>query len=297
VRKIILELPETDIDFRPQTEMDHIASLRVFRDEPARGTLDRVLAQHTPEEPHGAAPSALPALDADNVHVWSASFARLAPRIDVFRSSLAPCEHARAARFVSSRDRAHATIARGILRTLLARYLHVEPASLQFVLGPLGRPALCPAKHVGAPVFSLSHSGDVIVLAVAGAGAVLGIDVERHRDMPQLPGIASRCFHAAEASELAALPMATRTAAFFDCWTRKEAVVKALGLGLSRTLSDFRVSLLPGQPARLLDWEASDECPENWALQALTPAAGYSCAVAAKGLSFSRLRCWNYQGP
>jgi 4'-phosphopantetheinyl transferase len=141
------------------------------------------------------------------------------------------------------------TVATGALRCILATYARCEPSVLVFRAGPHRKPAL--AWPVGDIPFSLSHNGGLALVAVAGSGCV-GIDAERIRSEVEVEDLSRRFFAPAEAAEIMALPPDAQLAAFFTCWTRKEAFVKALGGGLSVPLKSFHVSIQSSQPARLL---------------------------------------------
>ena len=183
--------------------------------------------------------------------------------------------------------------ARGILRDILGRYLDSEPRELQFRYGPHGKPALCGA--VGAPVaFNVSHSHDLALFAFSG-GRDLGVDIEAIRPMPDGEDIASRFFSAREVACLRSLPAAIRNAAFFTCWTRKEAYLKALGDGLARPLDGFDVTFGPGEAARLTVAGDAGESA-RWSVAPLPAPAGYAAAVVAEG-RVDHVRCWSWIEP
>jgi 4'-phosphopantetheinyl transferase len=220
------------------------------------------------------------ALSADEVHVWRVSYARLAAHADEIASVLDQAERARAARYRFAADRRRCTISRGVLRRLLAACCGVAPAAIGFSYGPYGKPALEePAADVS---FNIAHSGDVGLFALTRSRD-LGIDVERCRAEAATFAIAERFFAAAEVSALRALPAERRTAAFFRCWTLKEAFVKARGLGLSLALDRFVVALAPEEPAALLALDGDPVAAASWRLAALPAPAGYAAALAVAG--------------
>jgi 4'-phosphopantetheinyl transferase len=180
------------------------------------------------------------------------------------------------------------------LRALLARYLRVAPRDITFTYGPNGKPALAPGYGGDRLSFNLSHSEHIAVMAVALDRAI-GIDVEMIKPLDDFESIASRFFTGRENIALRAVPPAGRLRAFFNCWTRKEAVVKASGEGLSRPLDSFEVSLAPDEPARLLAWTEIDPQSE-WSLQAFTPEVGFTAAVAAPGTDW-KVRCREWPQP
>jgi 4'-phosphopantetheinyl transferase len=187
-------------------------------------------------------------------------------------SSLASDERERAARFHSGRHRDHYIVARGRLREILSYYLGRSPASIEFTYGPFGKPALLiPALH-----FNVSHSGVIAVYAVARSRSV-GIDVEEIRPEFSRERIAERFFSSREVRELRSLPAEAQTDAFFRCWTRKEAYLKACGGGLSIPLDSFDVTLRPEEPAMFL------RGGEGWSVRSFAVPAGYAGAIVAEG--------------
>ena len=217
-------------------------------------------------------------LEPDEVHVWCADLRQLAGRAAEFELILSPEERQKAARFYFADDRERYVSARGLLRTLLGAYLRKPPAELSFSYNAWGKPALSDC----ALEFNLSHSRDLALYALARDRAV-GIDVEFIRDDPACLEIAEGHFSRREVKTLRALHRSQRAPAFFNCWTRKEALIKAQGQGLSLPLNAFDVSLAPGEPAALLNVEAAARELSRWSLQALTPAPNYVAAVAAIG--------------
>jgi 4'-phosphopantetheinyl transferase len=186
---------------------------------------------------------------------------------------LSPDEHERAERFRFERDRVRFVAARGVLRLLLGRRLLRDPRSLRFALGDHGKPRL----EQDDVRFNVSHSGDFAAYAVSDA-ADCGIDVEQIRATPDLDAIAQRFFSASEAAALAALPAAERVEAFFRCWTRKEAIVKATGIGLSLSLQSFDVPIGADALPRVVDANAAP-----WSLHAVPVPAGHAGALAVGG--------------
>lgn len=228
-------------------------------------------------------------------HVWCASFSRLIKNIDVFRTTLSLTENIRASKFVNKFDREQAIVARGLLRTIMAKYLNISPLDIEFTYEKFGKPIISIDTCVDAPTFSMSHSGDFFLLAVAAPGSIIGIDVEQHRDIQELLQIANHYFHVNEMKELATLPLLARRVAFFDCWTRKESIAKALGLGIAMPLRNFGVSLLPGVSPKLLFWLLRENEVKHWSMQELQlPAIGYSATVAARGIHLHDAQCWHY---
>jgi 4'-phosphopantetheinyl transferase len=227
-------------------------------------------------------------LSADEVHVWCAALRRTATDVEGLARLLSAEERERAGRFRSDSARTEFVVARGMLRAILARYL--ARAADRIALGHTnqGKPKLaCRSLH-----FNVSHSHGLALFAVTGRGEV-GVDVERLRPYDNHLSLADRYFAPREAALLRGLAPECRLEAFFHAWTRKEAVVKASGAGLSYGLERIEVTFLPGEPARVLRLDDEDHLAAGWSLRALAPAPGYVGAVALQGHEY-RLVCWRW---
>jgi 4'-phosphopantetheinyl transferase len=224
------------------------------------------------------------------VHVWRAA-TECPSRIADLARLLTPDENDRANRFHFKKDRDLFVRARGLLRTILGRYLHVEPERLRFDYSKFGKPALVDTD--GMPLrFNVAHSGDQILFAFALAREI-GVDVERVRDDLATDEIATRFFSPHEVTTLRALPADLRVESFFRCWTLKEAYIKARGEGLSLPLDRFTVSVDPREPAALVAVEDVPEEVSRWSLWDLNPCAGYAGALAVEGRNL-RLKLWQW---
>jgi 4'-phosphopantetheinyl transferase len=188
---------------------------------------------------------------------------------------LAPEEQARARCFRQPDDRRRFIAAHAGLRALLAAALNRPSSALRLRQNASGKPMLA-GREIE---FNLSHSGDIVLIALANDAAV-GVDVEKLRLLPDRDAIAARFFHAGEAADLADLAEPEADLAFFRCWTRKEAVSKAVGLGLGLPLDQYRVSCRPGSPARLIALSGAEPPATDWSLLDLAPAPGYAAALA-----------------
>lgn len=220
------------------------------------------------------------ALSSGEVHIWRASLDQPAERVQRLGQTLSGDERSRAERFHFERDRLHFIAARGLLRAILGRYSGLEPGQLRFCYGLRGKPALAEAPDGGRLYFNLAHSHGLALYAITREGAI-GVDLEYVRHIPEAEQMAERFFSALERDVLRSLPPSQRQVAFFNCWTRKEAYIKAIGDGLLHPLDQFDVSLAPGEPARLLSVAGQED--SHWFIQALTPAPGYVAAVAIEG--------------
>jgi 4'-phosphopantetheinyl transferase len=202
-------------------------------------------------------------------------------------------EIARAEHFSFEKDRNRFVVARGLLRVLLAAYLRVEPQQLRFCYNAYGKPALDDALQECALQFNLSHSQGLALFAFAYQ-RVVGIDVEYMRAGIEYEQLAQHFFSPYEHEVLQALPNEMRREAFFNCWTRKEAYIKARGEGLSIPLDAFAVSLRPGESAALLNNREDLREVTRWSLCALAPGTEYAGALAVEGSGW-RLSCWHWQ--
>lgn len=216
-------------------------------------------------------------LQSAQVDVWRISLDLLAATVKRLAFTLSEGETRRAARFHFPADRQRYIVAHGCLRDILSRYLDCKPGELCLSQNQWGKPAL--PDH---PIqFNLSHSGGFALVAVTHACKV-GIDVECIRPEMDFESIARRFFSQSEFLELMAVPPDLRQSAFFDCWTRKEAYIKAHGLGLSLPLDSFDVSLSPGAPALLRATRPDPGEAAHWSLLALDVDPVYRAAVAVE---------------
>ena len=216
-------------------------------------------------------------LPRDEVHCWYVDL-DVPPEMEAgLYATLAGAERSRSARFRFDRDRRRFVVAHGVLRGLLARYLGTHPSQVHFVRNALGKPELGPGFGRRLK-FNLSHSADLAAIAVAHAD--VGVDVESIRSQPELAEIARSHFSAAEVEQLNRLPSHLRAEAFFRCWTRKEAQVKARGEGLDA----LPLTTDPVRAPRDPHGASADIGPERrWSLHALQPAPGYVGALAIEG--------------
>jgi surfactin synthase thioesterase subunit/phosphopantetheinyl transferase len=246
-------------------------------------------------EPTATAPwpasAEVPPLAGDVVHIWRAPLEQAPECLEVLERTLSADELHRADRFHFPRDRRHFVAARGTLRTLVGRYLGREPGAIQFAYSPQGKPMLGP--EADGLRFNLTHSHGLALVALA-RGREVGVDLEKVRADFDGERLADRFFSAQETAQLRSLPAPRRREAFFRCWTRKEAYVKATGMGLRLPLDCFDVSLTPGSAALLAARHDPGEV-RRWSMRDLAPAPGYAGAVAAEGQLW-RLWCAEWAG-
>ena len=234
-------------------------------------------------------PTAVP-LPESEVHVWRASLESSLDSYPFYHDLLSTDEQQRAARFHFEHHRRRFTVGRAILRLLLGQYLAQPPMTIQFEYGPQGKPNL-PAP---APLhFNVSHS-ETSALYAFSRTRFIGVDVEYHKPHLDHNGIAKHFFAESEQIALLTLPPEQQSTAFYACWTRKEAYLKAKGDGLTIPLSLFEVSLRPNEPAALLATQHAPHEAVRWAMQALEVGAGYTAALVVEGHDW-QLKAWQYQ--
>jgi len=193
----------------------------------------------------------MPFPETNQVHVWRVPLNQNPDRIPELKELLSTDERTRAEAFHFEKDRNQFIEARAALRLLLSQYLNVSPNDLTFSLGGHGKPALANGLSNNGLRFNLSRRDGLALIAVA-YDREIGVDVELvQADLPVFE-IAEVSFSKCELATLQNLPKNLQTAGFYNCWTRKEAYIKARGEGLSFPLKQFDVSLTPGEPARLL---------------------------------------------
>ncbi len=215
-----------------------------------------------------------PALRPGAVHVWEGRLDVPGQVARAARALLSDREKARADRFVHDHDRRRYTVAQAHLRRVLSRLTGTRPENIEFHFEKHGKPFL-----PGGPSFNQSHSGERIMIAVAGQGRT-GVDIEEIRPVKHLLALADKYFACDESARLHAAPASERPTLFFRLWTRKEAFLKALGFGLTRPLRSFSVDPSPGAARGLLDAGDLREDPSAWHIDSVPCAAGAEAALA-----------------
>ncbi|HET9532443.1 MAG TPA: 4'-phosphopantetheinyl transferase superfamily protein [Blastocatellia bacterium] len=231
-------------------------------------------------------------LPGDEVHVWRVALDLKEAARERLLGTLSPDERSRAGRFRFQKDRDHFIAGRGTLRSILSLYLRAEPSRLSFRSTYYGKLYLDGELARSGIRFNLSHSHGLALYAVT-SDREIGIDLEYIRSEVAAEQIAERFFSAREVKKLRSLPEASQAEAFFNCWTRKEAFIKARGEGLSLPLEKFDVSLAPGEPAALLETRIDDETASRWEIRDLPAGPAYKAALAVEGRGW-RLKCWQW---
>ena len=228
--------------------------------------------------PRAAAPGL--ELSPGEIHIWSL---RLDPPQDVVEKlgrPLSSDEWERANRFRFDKHRRQYVVGRGALRTLVAAYTGTRPERVQFRYGDRGKPYL--ADPAGDLELNLSNSDEMALVGFV-RGVEIGVDIEFLKPMPDCEQISERFFSESERAVLRAQPADRKEEAFFNCWTRKEAYLKAVGTGLAVPLDSFDVTLAPGEPPRMLTLEGNAERAARWYFEHFRPAENYIGALAIEG--------------
>jgi 4'-phosphopantetheinyl transferase len=216
----------------------------------------------------------------DEVHVWQVRLGASSAQVSHLDQLLSNDEKQRVERFRHEQRRNEFIIGRGTLRVLLGSYLGVPAEELRFAYSAHGKPGLAAPR--GREVdFNVSHAEGLALFAFA-VNRKIGVDIERVRQDIEVEEIARRFFSPAEQLALCNLPAQERPQAFFRCWTRKEAYIKARGEGLSHPLHQFDVSLAPGESAALLSTRPDRVEAGRWLLHGLSVTSGYAAAVAVE---------------
>lgn len=214
------------------------------------------------------------------VHLSWLSLPRFEAYFDEFEARLSADERQRSTRFRVASARHRFVLARTLLRRRLGDSLNVNPTALVFANGERGKPHMVTPDLARPPHFNLSHSGDVVVLAVSPTE--VGVDVESMREVANAERLARRFFSPAEHKIVHGLKVADRGHAFLRIWTQKEAYLKATGLGVGMPLREVETESDPEAPPRLLAIAGDRDEAGRWTLlEAEVPGA--VCIVAARG--------------
>jgi 4'-phosphopantetheinyl transferase len=227
----------------------------------------------------GSAAQGAPALPAGHAHVYAIQLDIHRLELDPFLGVLDRAELERAERFHFERDRRRYIAGRGMLRTILGRYLGIPARRVAFTYGAAGKPALAPELAGSGLYFNLAHSEDLALMALT-RDAAIGVDVEQIRVLEDFDELVARFFSAREHAAFDRLKPEEKPSAFFNLWTRKEAWLKATGEGIAHSLNRVEVTFLPGEPAGLLSLPADRNEASEWELHDLMPASGFAAALA-----------------
>ncbi len=233
-------------------------------------------------------------LSPEHVDVWRISTALKEDALKIFDSVLSPDQRARAERMRVAEKRQQYIIAQGLTRILIGNVLDADPTAFEFDRGPKGKPYLGGAFADAGIQFNMTHTSHMALVAITLTREV-GIDIERIRENLQWEKLARRYFSPLEYSGYSELHEDVRLRAFFTCWTRKEAVLKAIGTGLGGGLASFDVSVDPDVPPALLGNRWKGHFHGHWTVTQLEPGEGYVATLVTERDGFE-VRCWEARG-
>ena len=211
--------------------------------------------------------------------VWQVRLSQAGSNLTALESILSPTERARAAAFLRPAPRRQFVVARAALRTVLGQCLGMDPTACHFSFNAHGKPSLVMPSLQSSLQFNVSHSGDVVLIAVAD-GVAVGVDVEAHRHIDDMAALAASILGPEDLVRWHADSAAEGAAAFYRVWTCKEAIAKAIGCGLTMDFKTLRVRLAPGLATVLACPVPAPGGAETWCLRELEVADGYSACLA-----------------
>jgi len=212
------------------------------------------------------------------IHLWAAGVEEFARYLQTFETLLSDSERGKAGAFRFAKDRDRYVIRHGLLRLILRRYVGQPAAEIQFQYGKHGKPEIILERN-GPLFFNASDSGNIAVWAVTPACPV-GVDIESIQPISDARGVARHFFVERETATLEALPADAQLAAFYSCWTRKEALLKATGEGITESLKKVEVTVAPDDPPGVASISGDAQAGREWQLQPFSPASGYLGCLA-----------------
>lgn len=218
----------------------------------------------------------IPGLADNEVHLWLSMLSEDAD------DHLSADEISRASQYRNKIDRQRYRKSRSVLRIILSGYISVEPSKIRLEIGQHGKPGLSRKIHSPSIEFNISHSNKLMLFAFARSRRV-GVDIEHVRPFPELAHLVNRYFTERESSAIRSISKQQRTSSFFSGWTRKEALLKAIGKGLQIPLNTFEVSLDPSEEEPRLSLPQNFKEEAQWRLISFSPEEDYIAALAVEG--------------
>lgn len=216
----------------------------------------------------------------NEIHLWQICLNQDFSIVKKMFDWLSPDEQERADKYRFKKDRERFIVTRGAVREILSGYLEIAPDRVGFTYNGFGKPFLKNETSGDSIFFNVSASREIALCAVA-RGSEIGVDIEFVRDEPASLEIVERFFSASEAENIAALCGQRQTSAFFHCWTRKEAFIKAVGVGLTYPLKNFSV---PVGEEKTSHFSIADpfQKTRRWSLTTVYPSPEYVAALAVE---------------
>lgn len=230
----------------------------------------------------------------NEVHLWQTDLDRSVSDLSDFRLTLSPSERERADRFHFERDRKRFTAGRGVLREVLSRYLGCPPHTLQFQYNRYGKPRLVAQSESDNDIarqiqFNVSHSANRALYGFTLCRSI-GVDIEQTQRDISFIEIAEGMFSPYERAVLQRQPTPEMIRqVFYNCWTRKEAYIKAHGMGLSMPLSSFDVALSPEEPVRIVATRPDSSEVRRWHLQDVRTVENFAAAAVVERIGSLKL--------
>ncbi len=218
-------------------------------------------------------------LNENKIYIWKINLENSKYNPGDLLQILSEDEISQADRITSPAGQNRFIIGRGYLRIILGACIKTDPGKIQYTYNSFGKPFLSPA-HRNPVRFNLSNSRSTALIAVS-KGYEIGIDLEYIKTNRDFERLADRYFHRRETADLMKLPRTERIEAFYNCWCRKEAYIKARGMGMAIPLDQFRVSVNPDEPPLLLSTEHDPGAYQCWGLKQISPGNDFAGAVAA----------------
>lgn len=227
-------------------------------------------------------------IEGNEVHIWLIPFDKIINEISFFEDLLSQNELSRAGRFYFEMDKNKFIVGRGILRLIISKYSGIFPSQINFIYNEFGKPSLEKGQNSMFLEFNTSHSASFVTIGITIV-AQIGIDIENLERKSDLLELAKRYFAEGEYTKLSSLPKELLTEGFYNCWTRKEAFIKALGNGLSYPLDTFEVTLAPYEETRFSKIAGGNV--DEWKLINIKPPSKYVGAIAINRKS-NELKYW-----
>jgi len=229
----------------------------------------------------------VPLLEPSEVHVWSANLERLNVLRDQVWQILSIDERMRYSQYRNHSQAIRFMIGRGLLRNIVGLYTDTEPSNVGFTYEAFGKPLLA-RQDQSCFNFSVSHSGEIVVFAIA-LNRQVGIDIEQVRPFNEIENLMAFISNDAEMDMFNALPANLHMKAFYNCWTRKEACLKAIGIGLAMPMTQIVVEHSPNKLARIMSINGDFEEASHWCVRSIEGIPDSIAALVCEG-SLSKVR-------
>lgn len=223
------------------------------------------------------------ALLKDEIHIWYGCIKQSKNYLHVFKRMITDDEQKRAQEFYFPKDQSSFIVGRGMLRTILAHYLEIDPTNIQINYGKYGKPFLGSNRIMSDIQFNLSHSENMVVIAVS-LGRNVGVDIEKIRNLSDLDKLIATICSQREKDHFKQLTDVEKILSLFRCWTRKEAYLKAISTGMNKPMDQLTVSLESGDRGQVFTIYDDLKGYSQYMLKSIPSITGYEAALCAKKL-------------